>query len=79
MRIRWIPRNRFSFIQTKQVTQKFRQIPSISLRFQDKQVFVFNTEIQDGRQKRQENDFREKSAVDSPATLRVKYFAPFPK
>ena len=52
--------------------QKFRQNRSISLCFQDKQVFVFNTEIQDGRQKWQENDFWEKSAVDSVATLWVK-------
>ena len=31
--------------------QKFRQNRSTSLRFQDKQVFAFNAEIQDGRQK----------------------------
>ena len=37
--------------------QKFHRNHSISLRFQDKRVFVFNTEIQDGRQKWRENDF----------------------
>ena len=31
--------------------QKFRQNQSISLHFQDKQVFAFNAEIQDGHQK----------------------------
>ena len=73
MQIRRIPRSRFSYIQTKQVMQKFKKAaksgrkmnrlcrypagqkfcrnPSISLRFQDKQVFVFSAEIQDGRQK----------------------------
>ena len=35
---------------------------------------MFNAEIQDGRQKWQENYFWEKSAVDSAATLRVKNF-----
>ena len=35
---------------------------------------MFNAEIQDGRPKWQENDFWEKSAVDSAATLRVKNF-----
>ena len=64
--------------------QKFRRNHSISLSFQDKWVFVFNPEIQDGCQKWQENDFWEKSAVDSAATLWVKnfiencfYLAPF--
>ena len=56
------------------VGQKFRQNCSISLRFQDKRVFVFNAEIQDGCQKWQENNFWEKSAVDSAATLWVKNF-----
>ena len=36
--------------------------------------FVFNAEIQDGRQEWKENDFWEKSAVDSAATLWVKNF-----
>ena len=31
--------------------QKFHQNRSILLRFRDKQAFVFNAEIQDGRQK----------------------------
>ena len=54
--------------------KKFHQNCSISLRFQDKHVFVFNVEIQDGCQKWQENDFWEKLAIDSAATLRVKNF-----
>ena len=33
------------------VGQKFCQNRSISFRFEDKLVFVFNAEIQDGRQK----------------------------
>ena len=36
---------------------------SISLRFQDKRVLVFHTEIQDGHQKWRENDFWEKLPV----------------
>ena len=56
------------------VGQKFRRNRSIWLCFQDKWVFVFNTEIQDGCQKSQENDFWEKSLVDSAATLWVKNF-----
>ena len=39
---------------------------------------MFNTEIQDGCQKWQENDFREKSAVDSADTLRLKNFFKIP-
>ena len=54
--------------------QKFRRNCSISLRFQDKLVFAFNAEIQDGRQEWRENDFCEKSPVDSANTLRVKSF-----
>ena len=42
--------------------QKFRQNRSISLRFRDKHVFAFYTEIQDGRQKWRENDFWQKVA-----------------
>ena len=56
------------------VGQKFRRNPSISLRFQNKQVFVFNTEIQDGHQKWRENNFCEKSPVDFADTLWVKNF-----
>ena len=37
--------------------QKFCRNRSISLRFQDKRIFVFNTEIQDGSQKWRENIF----------------------
>ena len=54
--------------------QKFCGNRSISLHFQDKQVFVFNAEIQDGCQKWQENNFWEKSEVDSADTLWVKSF-----
>ena len=43
--------------QKTHVGQKFRQNRCISLRFQDKFVFAFNAEIQDGRQKWRENDF----------------------
>ena len=46
----------------------------ISLRFRDKLIFAFNTEIQDGHQKWRENDFCKKSPVDSVDTLRVKNF-----
>ena len=56
------------------VGQKFRRNRSISLHFRDKHVFVFNTEIQDGRQKWRENDVCKKSSVDSSDTLRVKNF-----
>ena len=54
--------------------QKFRQNLSISLRFRDKHVFAFYAEIQDGRQKWQENDFWDYSSIDSADTLRVKNF-----
>ena len=54
--------------------QKFRRNRSILLCFRDKHVFAFNTEIQDGRQKWQENNFCEKSPEDSVDTLRVKNF-----
>ena len=53
---------------------KFRQNRSISLCFQDKQVFTFNTEIQDGRQKWWENNFCKKSSVESADTLWDKNF-----
>ena len=53
---------------------KFCQNRSILLRFRDKLVFVFKTEIQDGRQKSRENDFCEKSPEDSADTLWVKNF-----
>ena len=56
------------------VGQKFRQNCSISLRFQDKHIFVLNAEIQDGHQKWRENDFYKKSPVDSTDTLWVKNF-----
>ena len=54
--------------------KNFRRNHSISLRYQDKRVFAFNAEIQDGRQKWQENDFCEKSPVDFADTLWVKNF-----
>ena len=47
---------------------------SVSLPFQDKQIFAFHAEIQDGRSKWRENNFCEKSQVDSTDTLRVKIF-----
>ena len=49
--------------------KKFRQNRSISHRFRDKCVYVFYAEIQDGHQKWQQNDFWEKSPVDSADTL----------
>ena len=56
------------------VGQKFRRNRSISLRFWNKWVFVFNAETQDGRQKWWENNFCEKSPVDCADTLWVKNF-----
>ena len=46
-----------SRLATYAASQKFCRNRSISLRFRDKRVFVFNTEIQDGRQKWWENYF----------------------
>ena len=57
------------------VDQKFRRNRSISLRYQDKCVFAFNAEIQDGRQKWWENDFLRKVTSSFVHTLRVKNFA----
>ena len=54
--------------------QKFCRNRFILLRFQDKCVFAFKAQIQDGRQKWRENDFWEKSPVDSADTLWVKNF-----
>ena len=54
--------------------QKLCQNRSISLRFQDKRVFAFYTEIQDGRQKWRENDFWDKPHIDSADTLWIKNF-----
>ena len=54
--------------------QKFCQNCSISPRFRDKRVFAIKAEIQDGHQKWRENDFWEKSPVDSANTLWVKNF-----
>ena len=56
------------------VGQKFRRNRSISLRFRDKHIFAFKEEIQDGRQKWRENDFWEKTPVDSADTLWVNNF-----
>ena len=56
------------------VDQKFCRNRSIWLRFRDKHVFAFYAEIQDGCQKWRENNFWEKSPVDSADTLRVKNF-----
>ena len=54
------------------VGQKFRRNRSISLRYRDKNVLAFNAEIQDGRQKWQENDFCKISSVDFLDNLWVK-------
>ena len=54
--------------------QKFCRNHSSLLSFQDKYVFVFCTEIQDGRQNWLGNDFGENLPVDSEDTLRVKNF-----
>ena len=54
------------------VGQKFCRNRSSLLSFQDKYVFAFYTEIQDGRQKWLGNDFGENLPVDSEDTLRVK-------
>ena len=54
--------------------QKFCRNRSISLCFRDKHVLAFYTQIQDGRQKWQENVFGEKSPVHSPYHLWIKNF-----
>ena len=54
--------------------KKFRPNRCISHRFPDKCVFTFYAEIQDGRQKWQENDFWENMPVDSGDTLALKNF-----
>ena len=54
--------------------KKFQQNHSISHRFQDKCVYVFYVEIQDGCQKWRENDFWKKSPVNSGDTLVIKNF-----
>ena len=54
--------------------QKFRQNRFIWHSFRDKCVFAFYAEIQDGCQKLRENNFCERSSVDSADTLRVKKF-----
>ena len=54
--------------------QKFRRTRSISLHFWNKRVFAFNSEIQDGSQKWQENNICEKLPVDSADTLYFKIF-----
>ena len=54
--------------------QKFCQNLSILLRFRDKRFFICFTQIQDARQKWQENNFWEKSPVDPGDTLWVKNF-----
>ena len=56
------------------VSQKFGRNSSFLLRFRNKRVFAFYAEIQDGRQKWRENDFWEKSPVESTNTLWVKNF-----
>ena len=56
------------------MAQKFRQNRSSSHCFQNKRIFTFYAEIQDGRQKWRENDFGENLAVDSADTLWVQNF-----
>ena len=55
-------------------SQKFCRNCSISLRFQDKHIFAFYTEIKDGRQKWWKNDFLGKLTEDSQDTPWVKNF-----
>ena len=54
--------------------KKFQRNRSISHRFRDQCTFAFDTEIEDGHQKWRENNFWEKSPVDSADTLGVKNF-----
>ena len=61
-----------STLSSYPVGQKFHLNRSISHRYRDKCVFVFYAEIQDRRQKWQENNFWLKSPVDSADTLRAK-------
>ena len=63
-----------SRLATYPACQKFCRNRSISLRFRDKHVFAFNKEIEDSLQKRWENNFWEKSSVDSADNLWVKNF-----
>ena len=53
---------------------RVKNVVEISLRFGDKHIFAFYTEIQDGRQKWRENVFCKKLPVDSADTLQVKNF-----
>ena len=52
--------------------QKFCRNHSISLRFWNKRVFVFNAEIQDGRQKWQENEFYKSRQLTLQIPIRSK-------
>ena len=54
--------------------QKFLRNRSISHRFQDKYVYVFYAEIQDGWQKWRENYFWKKPPVNSGDALAIKNF-----
>ena len=54
--------------------QKFYQNHSFLHSFQNRCVFWFYAEIQDGHKKWRENDFWEKSTVDPADSLWVKYF-----
>ena len=54
--------------------QKWRENRSITHSFRDKCVYVFYVEIQDDRQKCQENDLWEMSPVDSADTLEGQKF-----
>ena len=64
-----------NFSKKLQVTLHMPFGPKIlSNRFQDKYIFAFYPEIQDGHQKWRENDFWQTVADDSVYTLRVKKF-----
>ena len=64
----------FSRLCRSPVGPKICRNCSISHLYQDKCVFAFYAEIQDGRQKWRENDFLEKTPVDSVDTSQVKNF-----
>ena len=71
---KWFLRKVTNRLRRYPADQKYRRNRSILLCFGDKYVFVFNAEIQDDRQKWRENNFCEKSPVDSTDTLRLKNF-----
>ena len=70
-RKKFLQKKNASRLLTYPVDQKCR---SILLRFRDKHVSAFNTEIKDGCQMWRKNDFCKKSPVDFADTLWVKNF-----